>query len=241
MKNIFLHIGKHKTGSTSIQHYLSNNHSFFQEMGFHIITTDMTSKNIPIANRTNLAEVAHLVIRQDLKTPVRLRRNSFQEGFFNRLKEINQINRQLQAIKSENIIMSAEAFSFIRTRSEMFLLHFMLRGFTIIPIVYLRDKESWLESWYTQLIPLRKKLDLIDLPSEGIFDFSSDSWLVDDEAILRVFGEKTIAISYDRCLKEKASVIPSFLDALGLSVVDCPEWKDIWQNNSRNKEKTMFE
>lgn len=69
MKTIFPHIGKHKTGSTSIQHYLSNNYTFFEEMGFCIITTDMTSKNIPLANRTNLAEIAHLVIRQGLKTP----------------------------------------------------------------------------------------------------------------------------------------------------------------------------
>lgn len=244
MKTIYLHIGKHKTGTTSIQHYIHENEQFFLKRDCYIVKeSDFNSEFLAKrVNVRNLNGAAHLILRQELETPMRLQGTVKSKRLSILLEEMNNVNTVLKSIKSTNLIISAEAFSFIRTPFEMELLYFMLRGFKVIPIIFLRDKTLWLKSWYVQVLGLRKQLNLLDdneLAKGGIFDFSTDSWLVDDKSILSMYGNDTVVHSYEDCLAESGSVIPAFLKTIGLPLNECPTWKNIWKNNSKDKPQTL--
>jgi len=62
MKTIYLHIGKHKTGSTPIQRYISENSSFLESNG-HFVVLNTLGKigchGIKVENLTNCTNFAH--------------------------------------------------------------------------------------------------------------------------------------------------------------------------------------
>lgn len=237
-KNAFLHIGKHKTGSTSIQKYLADNIGFFRVNGFDVILNSIIPSSMIKTNPANCAGLAHLFIRDDLETPVRLRGN-FIYNDEERVKVVREAKLSLYRQESEKIIISAEAFSFFRMQSELEALYDFLDVFRVVPIFFYRDPVSWMRSWELQLIPLRRKLNILNPRSEGIFDFRPNSWLLDDDAIVDLFGEQTIALSYDEHVERDGSVIPMFLRSLGLSPKDCPAWDGVWCNDSASKPRIL--
>lgn len=242
-KTIYLHIGKHKTGSTSIQNYLNENKEFFCESGFFVVESLLDEivkkRRGTFPSRgvfpSNCANVAHIAIRNDLLTPRRIRGLEKKRSYIRKIVDAYYINKKIRGFECELIILSAEAFSFIRTFGERLILRVMFRGFFVIPIVFFRDSKSWLSSWGKQLANIKNSSKGYELSTEGIFDFSENSWLVDDDAIVKVFGRETIVVSYENSLDKDGSVIPSFLESLGLNPKNCPSWSEYWFNKSKDK------
>ncbi len=102
--------------------------------------------------------------------------------------------------------------------------------------MYLRNKDSWLTSWKTQVQPVLSEFGDVAPATKGVFDFSRSTWLLDDKTI-KLFGKNTVSLSYETALEEEQSVIPSFLRALGLNENDCPGWDGVWANSSSQKMK----
>ena len=73
-KHIVIHAGQHKTGSKSIQRYISDNTLFLRRHGLFPCPewkTDLTQvQSVP---KYNAAAIAHAMLRTDLLTPVRLK------------------------------------------------------------------------------------------------------------------------------------------------------------------------
>lgn len=235
-KILYVHVGKHKTGTTSIQAYLKQNSITFKEKGvFPISHFDVFGKSNISANPYNSVQLSHLCLRNDLLTPVRLRLNNY---FLKPELEMNAIlldaNERLHQLPGSKFILSSEAFSFMRTEDEKIRFKKLFNGFDVRPIVVFREKKSWLKSWESQV-----KRNLSDkYPEEkkneqGIFNFQPNSWLVDDERIRDFFGPKAHLIDYDKELKKHQNIIPSILEKLFSSDVNgFFDVKKVWHNRT---------
>ena len=111
-RTIFLHAGKHKTGSTSIQHYLADNAEFLANLG--LATVENIFEIVPKRKATamvNCFDIAHCIIRPELNTPIRLRYPELAAPTLEqqRLRAL-RINERLMAKPGHALIISAEAF-----------------------------------------------------------------------------------------------------------------------------------
>jgi hypothetical protein len=217
MKRVFLHVGKHKTGTTSIQKFLAFHRETLLRHGFRPVSNDEVRTSLGMgyrrANQMNNATMAHVLIRPNLQTPLRLLDG---DPFLNhdRRKMVNALNALLGGIPQPNLIVSAEAFSFLRTGEEKSLYEALFAGFAVVPLLFLREKQAWIESWKRQT---RSLLDRIQPASgdPGVLDYSEDTWLCDDRAIAEFFDDPQV-LHYEMLVRRYGSVIPPFLECLGL-------------------------
>ncbi len=209
---IFVHIGTHKTGSKSIRQMLADNRVVLMNRGFSVYTGNLRPNN-------------HIEIHL---ASLRLQRDSFaklnrpdvvvDENY--RQKTMSEVRSFLENA-SENVIISSEGLCWLRFDDETERLQKMLsqRGDQIKLILYLRDKSDFLRSYQAQINkkPGRKISDQRD----SVLYVQPDTWLTDYDALVstfeRRFGKENLTVlDYDDELARMGSVIPSFLQVLGL-------------------------
>ena len=233
---IFLLAGKHKTGTTSVQNYLAANQTFLDRHGFTLVKDAAfpgpTHPKAPVANCILLA---HMMIRSDLMTPMRLRARAPVETYAAQCANARGANAILHDLPGRQLIISAEAFSFLRTRREREVFDIAFDGFEIRPIVCFRNPGDWLKSWRKQTRNLRQAHGWKLARPGSVFDFSETSWLLDDAAIKRFFGPATRALSYEAAMDEHQSILPDVMNQLGFDPQACPPWNDVWDNRTRKK------
>ena len=212
MKTVYVHAGMHKTGSTSIQKYVEEHCDFFRANGFEIVEDmrfDSLGQSRPTG--TNCFRIAHVLIDSRLETPVRLKGRVKPMTLPQKVSAVCRANARLRGSSLDKIMLSAEAFSFLRSRSERFWFKLMFAGLAVKPILFFRDKADWLKSWKTQLELNRVPYNRDDSRPTGIFDVSDRSWLVDHQRIASFFGPRGTYLSYEDAMSEYRSVIPAFL------------------------------
>ena len=243
-KTIYLHAGMHKTGSTSIQYYLRTHHVFFAEHGMAVL---MNSDMAPFEKKgpavaTNSYGLAHILLRPELATPVRLRDRVPEYDDAQRAGAIALARETIANKPSESLIISAEAFSFLKTPEERDLLLTLTEGHILRPIVFLRERLAWLASWQRQSADLKARLErkgrMINGKvvgyAEHVLDSSVDSAMGWHEDIRNFFGPDATYLSYENALARDGSVIPDFLRALGLDPDECPDPSAArWHNRTR--------
>ena len=107
MKNLYLHIGLHKTGSTSIQHYLFDNRAALLKHGWYY----PCEGSYYFHGERSQSYLAHAVLDRH---PDYLRH----ELVLNRDRCIAELQRDVSASKCENILISSEHFSYATTEEE---------------------------------------------------------------------------------------------------------------------------
>jgi len=241
-KRVFLHAGMHKTGTTSIQRYLTKNRKWFAARGYFVMG-DLEASRLrwrsKFGRSANCYRIAHLAIRPDLETPMRITapENLAPSRGIDRL--IRDVNGYIRRQRCHNIIISSEAFSFLRSTSEGQIVRQMFANHHVVPIIFVRDKTKWMESWKSEL---SKHLDLADVQTSKleICNFSQDSWLVDYKGIERFWGKSGKYLSYDESLGRFGSVIPTFLGALDLDLSQCPPWDEFWLNKGDDNARSQL-
>jgi hypothetical protein len=234
---IVIHAGQHKTGSTSIQHYLADNREFFQQQGIFACpawTSGLTGLEQPVRN-CNAGAIAHAIVRETLATPGRLRAKHPVIPEPLRRQGIARVNRALRAVPERAVILSSEAFSFLRQPEEFARIEELCTGLSFRAVMFLRDPRSWRESWRLQLAHAK----LIERPGAvadcGIFDFDETSWLTDHQAIRNFWRGHCTFLAYEEAREKHGSVIPAFLGELGLDPAACPGWDGFFLNASNRK------
>jgi hypothetical protein len=125
-------------------------------------------------------------------------------------------NEFLRNQRENNIVISSEAFSFLRNPLERELFDTVFDGFDLKVIVYLRMGPGWLKSWKHQT----RGIDSGEQRSSlEITDYDEKSWLMRDDQILKFFGDSVQAVSYDTVLRQDGSVITSFVNSVGLGSI----------------------
>lgn len=194
----FLHIGPHKTGTTSIQNALFSNAEKLAEIGvFYPVLTDKSPGRV----RRNHTPLARMRV---MRSPD-----------FNKAPYWADLGKQIASVPG-SIVISSEHFADVlrdepkyRKTVDFFHGH----GFRIVVVAYLRDQPAWLNSWYTQ-----DQRNFMSQRSFGEFlDDALETGLVDPWAILRRFIDderiEVRVVSFDKAVKQ--GLAKSFLRAVG--------------------------
>ena len=140
MKQIFIHIGPHKTGSKSLQLFLANNLDILQKKYY-----------IPKNNIISKKYINHANLFWELSEPKDKRFNFKLGNYFSFLNEIKDCPK--------DILISSEAFSFIftdKTLSKNICSDLKKLNFKINLIVFVRNDIYLFNSIYKQLIGTNK-------------------------------------------------------------------------------------
>lgn len=211
-KRIYLHIGTHKTGSTSIQRCCFDHRDVLAEHGIAFAFAErqrIIHNNLYLAamrpERDSFAKLkSEQVIGPDYVADVE-----------------KEWHEHLSELVTPGVLMTSEGLGLLRFDDEIERLRRIVRAeaHEVRVIVYLRNKSDFLRS-YTRQIRKRPGREPSDDPSSCLY-VEPDSWLVDYERLLEVyrrgFGERNVrVIDYDEQVASVGSVVPSFLEALGI-------------------------
>lgn len=167
MVKIILHIGKHKTGSTSFQLLLRKSHAPLEEIGFH-----------PLPHRVG-NRLASFAIRDHLPIPPLLDRKGVKPSKESLIEDIRALTEDKNF---HTYIISSEHLSYLRTTEEIELVKSCLPPQTDISVfLVLRNQEDFLNSYREQITSSGHgpKND----PSSPYY-CEPDSWLLDDETLV---------------------------------------------------------
>ncbi len=213
MKNIYLHIGTHKTGSTSLQRWLAEHEPLLRDNGYDLYHGQH--------NRNNHIELYLAAMRYD--------RDSFgkqtmqalilDEDYTTAVSE--RVKRFLSDSEQPKAIFSTEGLSLLRHRDEIERLRSILGTDceSITVIVVLRNRVDYLNSYRVQLAKKTGRKPSKDYWSALYVE--DDTWLTDYESLLSAYGiefgdDNIRVIDYDEQMKVRGNIIPAFLGAIDL-------------------------
>lgn len=247
-RSLLLHVGTHKTGTTSIQAMLADQASELHSRGVELwletegqgqarkslagalrsvlrrIVGGSTAR--PVGKRSNAFGLAHSFLRPELATPMRLRNRPGLSGQAEDNAYMIAFRNHVLASDASVHLVSSETFCFARTEAEQTLLRDFLAALfvEVRPILVLRQDADWRSSWAAQLKKMGVSDSLTGLSGEQ--DAGGD-WYFDRDAIAAFWagiGPVTV-LDYDKVMKRDGSILPAFLDAIDQS--DLPvnqEW-----------------
>lgn len=214
-KTLFLHIGTHKTGTTSIQAYLRDNAEAIERSGIAVRLENRANGE----SDANNMDFAHVILRESLMTGQRIRMGFPRQSLWTRVKFIRQFRRYLRSQDNKNVVVSAEALCFARTALERILVRACIAstGFRIKTILVKRNLDDWKSSWLNQLqkdAPVRAYLESTEIP-----DRIDKPWYFQFGAIVRFWQKfgNVIIICYDKEMQRCGSIIPAFLKTLNVT------------------------
>jgi hypothetical protein len=204
MRRCFLHIGTHKTGTTSIQHALNNVRSSLTKRNLFYPQTGIPSEHF-----------GHHNIAWELVGDRRFRPDG--GTVEDLLGEIDQTDH--------DVIISSEDFACAAHRTERFE-NFVVRlkqhALDVVIVVYFRDQIGYARSLYLQLVDLGYDTSFDDFAAgviesrhikwkDWVFAFSYDEFLRQLPS-----GTTVVARPYERA----GCVVTDFLSTLGLTPAD---------------------
>lgn len=195
----YLHIGPHKTGTTSIQNALLANEERLAGIGLSYPTPADPVTGKRRINHTPLSRNPNFVKHDDLK------RAPFWKDLHARLETL-----------TGSMILSTEHFAQTLRDPERYdrIVDFLHgHGFRIVVVAYVRDQPAWLNSWYTQ--DQRNFASLLNF--QEFRDDAIERGLLDPNAYLkRPIEDERIevrVVSFEQAVR--TGLAKSFLDALG--------------------------
>lgn len=225
MRRAIIHIGLHKTGTTSFQGLLGAHQEFLNSAGIKLMRDDKEGHAIGLA---------HLTVRPTVKYLGRIinpQWNSAQA----KIQMRNSI-AELMKGDSETILASHEALSLIRTNKEAKKLRLQLADREPLIVVVLRDKKDYLRSMKNMLKP---GSSFISRNNPWSFMYTRKfSWLTHWGILLKVyrrtFGEENVrVISYEEAITRDGTVLKELWKQCELPG-DAPlAAENIWLHDSR--------
>ena len=197
MTTAYIHIGTHKTGSTSIQYFLFKNRNKLSEQGFLYPLSGIPNKNLFGQHHLAVAFLEHLQL------------NTYNPNAGGWEEVISEAN----AVPDKNIIISSENFCLPRFDLEqIYKIKDYLSQYRVKIVIYLRRQDKYLISKYRQFIGANKYSDSFER-------FISDQkWLIDYYQILKpwqqVFGTKNIIVKVFEPEGFNNDLLDDFLDAI---------------------------
>jgi hypothetical protein len=216
-KRIIVHVGAHKTGSTSIQQFMYVNRDRLKSHGIAYYRGKF--------NPANHMELHGAAMRVDRISPFKANRKVHGGPEY-----ASEVKLDLAGFASmaaaPTLVFSAEGLSYLRYPDEMEALKRILPPGGVEIVYYFRNPSDFLAAYKQQSVNWRGKGVNVD----------DEAWLTDFKARIAAFREtfpKVVAKSYDREMEEVGNVIPSFLDILGVRDKFPPsDWQEIFLNRT---------
>ncbi|MBB5050043.1 hypothetical protein HNR60_004831 [Rhodopseudomonas rhenobacensis] len=225
-KRAILHVGVHKTGTTSIQAFAERHRSILRERGIDFYT------GVHLPN--NHVELHVAAMRPERLSPFKMDNELVVDESYREAVR-DKLHAYVNSSDAERIVFSSEGLSYLRYADEMERLKSLIPTSQIEILFYVRDREAFLRSYRREM--RRHRLpETIDPDS---YAYTADNtWLANFaeriEAFSRSFGAENVAvIDYDRELGAHGNIIPSFLRALKVEdAFDPASWRDLFLNTS---------
>ena len=224
---LFVHIGTHKTGTTSFQHWLLRHetelHTRFGLGVYH-------------GAFPNNREVGLACASVERSLPTRGIPQWVEPEWRRHVGDL--VAEQLR--RDDDLVLSSEALSFLRERSEVERLAQMVRGRDVTILAVLRNRADFLRSWGDHLQRDRYKLSK---DPRSFAYVGPDSWLADYDTLLdtyrHVFGKENVrAIDYDETIARDGSVIPALMREIVGDDAPLPDWRSAQMNIGRDVAKS---
>lgn len=179
MQKVFIHIGTHKTGTTSIQSFLSNNRNYLLENGFFYPKSGSVKKDISGG-------------QHQLSFSIRKTAKSYNEKCW------DDFTSEINNYPDNIIIISSEDFGNMNSQ-QIKQLRSLLLEHEVFIILYLRNYYKYMRAVYSEVIKNRKVI----LTYKEFIDKNQDK--LDYNSLIKawayVFGEDNIIIRiYDKIL-----------------------------------------
>ncbi len=223
MSTALLHIGTHKTGTTSFQRWARDNRDSLQTRGIRFYE--------PLwAQGGNAGELVLLCLRANRSAPHKPRHP---ESCLDEWRELTTRHLAEQvSCSSPDLLISAESLSLLRYEDEIRTLQQLLAPRTLRVAVCLRDRASFLESYEGML--RRAGQAPSRFPSSHAY-LEPDTWLVRWDEMLSTWatvvgGDNVTSFGYEEALANDGTTIPGVLRALGVAPAGLPESDAYWEN-----------
>jgi hypothetical protein len=139
-------------------------------------------------------------------------------------------------LDGQDLIISAEGLSFIRSAEEVDRLRELLDPYELEFIVALREKSDFLSS-YTQWME-KVQIKQSDDPNSVRY-VGADSWILDFDKFPPLFPGILI-VDYDQAMREQGSVIPAIMERLGADTSMLPPWSEFKLNPAPMRQRYMM-
>lgn len=217
-KRLFLHIGTHKTGTTSFQASLRSNSRKLVKQGFRPIRQSMPGPDGKERIKYNVSQVPNSILRPGAATVARLLRRMRKENQAANDAKRAEILAEMNGFSEPNLIMSSEAFTFLRTPEEAAKMREFLAatGRNVTTLLVLRNEADWRASWHNQI---RKKPQAWELNRTLPEDRRADGeWYFDRQAIIDFWSQfsEVRTIDYDAALAADKSILPALYREIGV-------------------------
>ena len=218
MRRLYLHVGTHKTGTTSLQAYLMDHHAALRAQNIHVLT-ETHRKFGEIATCLGFA---HAILRNEVQTVARMTGDMPSSSSFRAAQYRRHIRRALKNLPdNSSAILSAEALCFARTEGEGHRLAKVLSGlgYDIVPVLCFRNDSDWRASWESEL---RDWSDRMTRRGAGSDESISGDWYYDRDAIVsfwNTFGPVR-CVDFDAAVARDGSILPGLLTALDVPAED---------------------
>ncbi len=210
-KKIILHIGTHKTGSTSLQRVLYDCPEVLSAQGYAYYTGYKELRN-------------HIEL---YLACMRTGRDSFGRQkyhlewtpeYFARIR--TRVHEFLDHADAPTVVFSTEGLSLLRFGDELERLKELLRADEneVHPLVVTRNRDAYLAS-YRRTILRHADRQLSSDPTSAFY-VESDSWLGDFDGLIacyeEAFDRTVVRIDYDRSVEREGNVLAPVLESMGL-------------------------
>ena len=221
-RRLFVHIGTHKTGTTSFQKWLMTNEPLLLErfgLGvYHGAFPNAREIGLACANTDRLLPVRHLPQWNDPTWRA----------------HVGDIIQAQLARDVPSMILSAESLSFLRAPEEIRRVSEMMTNHDVTILVTLRNPVEFLGSWERHLT--RGGYELSDNPASFAY-VKHDSWLARYDQLIdayaAVFGrDRVLTIDYESANAEFGSVIPALMRHVVDDIERLPEWSHLRLNST---------
>lgn len=197
-----IHVGTHKTGTTSIQE------------GLYLCKEALETSGLACYPAKNAWKLANVFIRPTLQTAMRQAGRAV-------VPDGPEFDAQVAAMRAvcmgphPDVIVSAEAFCFLREECEAEALRTMFTPLfsQIIPIIVFRNMGDWRALRHNQLAKTATRGMQSNLPGENSVD---GEWYYDPEAIMAFWANfaPVTVIDYDAAMAADGSILPEFAAAI---------------------------
>jgi len=227
---IFVHIGTHKTGTTSLQDWLGRHETELRER----FRLGVYQGAFP-----NCREIGLACASPSRSLPTRGIPQWVDPEWRRHVSELVAA----QLARPEDLILSAEVLSFLRSTAEVQHLAQLLRERDVTILVVLRNRADFLESWAKHLQRDRYKLSRD--PSSFAY-VQADSWLADYDSLVGayrdVFGDDHVRIiDYDQAMSSHGSIVPLVMAEIVGASKTLPDWQSARKNVGSDVAKSRKE
>jgi hypothetical protein len=201
-----------KTGSTSLQYFIDDNMSLLSTYGY-----DRYDGLRGPLNHIDLY-LATMRYTRDSFAKDKLKLHT-DENFTQSVREC--VQNFIANSDKNKLIFTTEGLSYLRFPDEIERLRAVVDAdnHDVKIICFLRNKKDFIESYKKQILKIKGR-SFSENP-ESCYYVKEDSWLLDYDAMITAyqkgFGpENVMVIDYDEVVARDSSIIPSYLEFLGV-------------------------